>query len=326
MREAIGGYFELELRRGHQLYPQALAFNAARWAFRAFVLNSGLRTVYLPYFICDVLAKSISDLNIKIERYALNEALELSSLPHLERSEAVLYVDYFGLKRDYVANVLIDVYGESLIVDNSQALFSPAATGIPTLYSPRKFVGVADGGWLLNGSGSMAPAQCGLSAHRFSALLGRLEQRPNEHYAAFQACEESIEREGMCQMSASTARVLDSIDYSALALQRIKNLKLLRTRLDKLNQFTAWPTHDIPALCYPLLVETPALADALRQYLLEQTIYVPCYWREVAENPAAPAFEQRLSRCLLPLPIDQRYGGKAMNRLADAVLNCMRTA
>lgn len=37
-------------------------------------------------------------------------------------------------------------YGGSLIVDNALALYSPARSGVASLYSPRKFSGLPDGG------------------------------------------------------------------------------------------------------------------------------------------------------------------------------------
>ncbi|MFJ4442812.1 hypothetical protein ACIPZ8_12030 [Pseudomonas sp. NPDC089422] len=325
MPEAIGGYFELELRSGQHPYPQAVAFNSARAAFRALVQARGLRRIYLPHYICAVLEHALQGLDIDVRRYALDAELGLAGLPDLAGDEGLLYVDYFGLKADYIRQVLAPHYGTQLIIDNSQALFSQPLPGIATLYSPRKFVGVADGGWLVNGPATLPAPPESASRERFAALLGRLEQAPEKHYGDYQENEAALAAQGVLAMSASTARVLDSIDYANVADRRRRNLMLLRERLDGRNRFTAWPA-DVPAaLCYPLLLDSPAQATRLRQHLLQQAIFVPCYWRELIDNPTTPALERHLAECLLPLPMDQRYGDADMHRLADAVILNMRT-
>ena len=320
MPEAIGGYFELELRKGHNPYPEAAAFNSARSAFKTLVMARNLRRVHLPVYICDVMQDVLRGSGIEVLRYALSERLELPDFPVLQADEALLFVDYFGLKADYIGQVLAVRYGRQLIVDNSQALFSRPQPGIATLYSPRKFVGVADGGWLANAPADLPQAQRSCSQERFAALLGRLEDAPQHHYAAFQVLEQALEIDGIRAMSASTARLLDSIDYHEIARRRIDNLAHLRGRLDHLNRFAIWPVQPVAALCYPLLVESAEMATRLRAHLLDQHIYVPCYWREVLSSPTAPPIERDWAQCLLPLPIDQRYNVDDMNHLADAIL------
>ena len=325
MPEAIGGYFELELRSGQHPYPQAKAFNSARSAFRALMQARDLRRVHLPHYICAVLEQALAGLDIEVCRYTLDAELSLAALPDVAADEGLVYVDYFGLKADYVRRVLAPRYGQQLIIDNSQALFSQALPGIATLYSPRKFVGVADGGWLVNGPARMPEAQPSASRYRFAALLGRLEQAAEQHYNEYQANEAALAEQGVRAMSASTARILDSIDYASVADRRRNNLTLLRERLDGCNRFSAWPGELPAALCYPLLLDSPAQANRLRRHLLDQAIYVPCYWRELIDNPTTPALERHLAECLLPLPMDQRYGATDMHRLADAVILHMRT-
>lgn len=320
MPDVIGGYFELELRKGQHPYPQAVAFNSARSAFKALVMTRKLRRVHLPVYICDVMQDVLLGAGIEVVRYALTERLELPDFPALQADEALLFVNYFGLKADYIGEVLAVRYGRKLIVDNSQALFSQPPSTIATLYSPRKFVGVADGGWLANAPADLPPAESSRSQARFGALLGRLEDAPQDHYATFQALEQALENDGVKAMAVSTARVLDSIDYHEVARRRIDNLAQLRRLLDPLNRFSAWPAQPVAALCYPLLVQSAEMAIRLRAQLQDQRIYVPSYWREVLSNPTAPSIEKDWAQCLLPLPIDQRYNVDDMNRLADAIL------
>ncbi|MCD4530985.1 hypothetical protein [Pseudomonas sp. C3-2018] len=279
-----------------------------------------LRTVHLPVYICDVMQDVLHGSGIEVLRYPLSEQLELAGGPVLEADEALLFVNYFGLKADYISDVLAARYGQQLIVDNSQALFSAPLPGIATLYSPRKFVGVPDGGWLVNAPADLPQAESSRSQARFGALLGRLEDAPQDHYAAFQALEQALANDGIKAMAASTARLLDSIDYQEVARQRVENFAQLRQRLDHHNRFSNWPAQPVAALCYPLLVKSAETAIQLRAQLLEREIYVPNYWREVLSTPTASPIERDWAECLLPLPIDQRYNVDDMNRLADVIL------
>lgn len=320
MPKAIGGFFELELQRGHHLYPRATGFNSARSAFQALLTTTKVRRVHLPFYICDVMGAALRSAGVEVVHYALSEDFELLESPALESDETLLYVNYFGLKGTYLRDTLAPLFGQQLTVDNSQGLFSKPLPGVATIYSPRKFVGVPDGGWLVNGPDNCSPLEPNSSQDRFAALLGRLEDAPRNHYARFQALEEALAQEGVRAMSQSTARILDSIDYPQVAHRRIDNLAMLHKHLAPFNRFDAWPETTAAALCYPLLLDTAERAATLRTQLAQQQIYVPCYWYEVARAPFVPAIEKNWANCLLPLPIDQRYGVNEMNRLVDALL------
>jgi hypothetical protein len=326
MAEAIGGYFELELGHGSHPYPEATAFNSGRSAFQSVLLARAPRRVWLPHFICSVMSDAALAVNVELLRYDLDTALELAQPPAVRDDELLLYVDYFGLKTDYVQRTLAPRYADRLVVDNSQALFSSPAAGIATLYSPRKFVGVPDGGWLLNGPGGLPPTPAQSSVERLGALIGRMIDGPEAHYQAFQASEAALGREGLQGMSKVTERLLASVDYQQAQSRRTANFARLHAALEECNRFAALADKSVPALCYPLLLDNPQAADALRCALLEERIFVPCYWREVIENEASPVWERNLSRCLLPLPIDQRYDADDMQRLASRVLDHLARA
>ncbi|WP_296231586.1 hypothetical protein [Pseudomonas sp. UBA4617] len=325
MPDAIGGYFELELRQGYSLYPQALGFNSARSALKVLLRNIGARRLHLPHYICHAVPDAAHAAGADVARYAINLQLELEQLPELPPDELLLYVNYFGLKDRYISDVLAPHYRDRLVVDNSQGLFSAPLPDIKTLYSPRKFVGVPDGGWLANAPPGEWQLPQGQSTAHFGALLGRLEGAPEQHYAAFQNVETQLDHAPATAMSNSTRRVLDSLDYPAISARREANLALLQQSLGSRNQLDILPAMPTAALCYPLLLGTPAQAQAIRQRLLAERIFIPCYWQEVVGEPHSPNIERQLASCLLPLPIDQRYDATHMERLADRVSSFLAT-
>jgi hypothetical protein len=324
--EAMGGFFELELRRGQHPYPHARAYNLARSAFQALLLAQQARRVWIPHFICSVMPDAARAVDVEVVRYGMNDLLEPAALPALGPREVFLYVNYFGLKDAYIRDTLAGQYGGALIVDNSQALFCAPVDGIPTLYSPRKFVGVPDGGWRVNGPCDLEQLPPGNSANRFDALLGRLANGPEAHYADFQNTEEALGTEGMRGMSAITTRLLNSIDYDEIGRRRRANYSQLHDALGALNTFKALDLTPTAALCYPLLLKDVQEAEKVSAALLKQRIYVPCYWRDVLADSSAPTLEQDMTRRLLPLPVDQRYGASDIARLANLILQASRTS
>jgi len=57
-------------------------------------------------------------------------------------------VNYFGLCDDVVAEAQTRHAPEQIVVDNAQAFFAAPTRCRASLYSPRKFFGVPDGGFL----------------------------------------------------------------------------------------------------------------------------------------------------------------------------------
>lgn len=144
---SIGGYFELELRKGEHYHPQALRLNTARNCFEYILRAREYKKVYIPYYTCEVMLEPVSKLGIEHEFYHINEHLEPKETLKLKVDEAFLYTNYFGLKQKCVEK-LAGIYGKQLIVDNAQAFYAPRLNEIDTFYSPRKFFGVPDGGYL----------------------------------------------------------------------------------------------------------------------------------------------------------------------------------
>lgn len=323
MAKAIGGFFELEFNRGTSLYPQAQGFNSARFALQALLQASPVKRLYLPDYTCSTMREAAVRSGVEVVRYQVDAHLELVELPDLEADERLQYVNYFGLKDRYVRERLWPALGDRLILDNAQSLFSAALEGVATLYSPRKFVGVPDGGWLINGPlGTAAALQAGSSEGRTRALIGRLEEGPEPFYGTFVEVEHSIRDEGVRAMSALTARLLDGLDYATIQARRQANFAQLRGLLDGLNGYNDFAGVSTPMI-YPLLLASPEQAHQVRSALQQQRIYVATYWRELLDDPGMGAAARRWTECMLPLPIDQRYDDGDMERVASAVFQAL---
>ena len=55
LKEAIGGYFELELSKGEHYHKGALRLNTARNCLEYIMLARKYAKIYIPYYTCEVM-------------------------------------------------------------------------------------------------------------------------------------------------------------------------------------------------------------------------------------------------------------------------------
>ena len=109
-------------------------------------------------------------------------------------------------------------------------------------------------------------------------------------------------------MSPLTRALLDSIDWEYIARRRCENYAALHVRLASINRLTLPSVPPSAPFCYPFLSGIPGLRDEL----VDARIALPFLWPEVIRDTQAESPANRLSRALLPLPIDQRYTPDAL--------------
>lgn len=316
MTKEIGGYFPLELGCiGNFPHSGGVLVNSGRNALE-FILRSlkQVRKVYVPHFTCEVVLEPFEKLGIAYEFYSIGSQLELIGKYNLQEHEYLIYTNYFGIKDSYVAS-LEKCLGGCLIVDCAQALYAqPAAK---CFYSPRKFVGIPDGGLAFTDSEAsdftMEESQSyGLCSH----LLKRIDCGRSGAYAEFKANGKHLGHQPIQKISALTHRLLDSIDFDRIAQKRKSNFEYLHAHLSMSNQLSI-PELDSFAcpMVYPYYVEN----DELRKTLINHKIYVATYWPNVLDWCEENTTEYNLAKYILPLPVDQRYSTEDMNRIIEII-------
>src|SRR5699024_8207962 len=150
--EAIGGYLGLEGlggRKENVFHKKAIPLNSGRNAFRLILQCQKIKHIVIPNYLCDVIVEPIKDLNINYSYYEINADLEVKYLNNIQADSHLLYINYFGLKSQYV-NYLSDEK-EKLIVDNSQAFYDRSHPSVASFYSLSNFFGVHVG-WYVFGA------------------------------------------------------------------------------------------------------------------------------------------------------------------------------
>jgi hypothetical protein len=59
----------------------------------------------------------------------------------------------------------------------------------------------------------------------------------------------------------------------------------------------------------------------MREYLIENDIYVATYWPDVLERVEVDSLEYQLVTQCLPIPCDQRYSENDMQQIVDLIRN-----
>ena len=311
---ALGGYFELEVKRGRHYHDNAIRLNTARNCFEYVLRARCCRKVYVPLYTCEVMLEPIQKLGLVFEFYHINEHLEPANLPELGPDEFFLYTNYFGLKQNCVKR-LSSLYGRQLIVDNAQAFFDMPVEGIDTFYSARKFFGVADGAYLYTDKPISRVFEQDCSFHRMSHLLKRLDLGAEEGYQDFRRNDDDLIGQDIKAISNLTDALLSGIDYTDAKRKRRDNYHCLDQELAESNGMRLELDDNAVPMVYPYLAED----SSLKKKLIANRIYVATYWPNVFMWCRDGDWEYELADRMVFLPVDQRYDQKDMDRIIETI-------
>jgi hypothetical protein len=243
---------------------------------------------------------------------------------HLRPGDVLLGVDYFGWPpcEQFVAYAA--AHPEIVWVEDcTQCLWTDQTPWAPwVLYSPRKLVGVSDGGLLIARAeqGAVGPTAYGGDARLMLPELMRFEDPREEDndnwHAAFKAREASTSAESL-PISRMTVALLQRIPLQPLAEARRRNFEYLA---DQLGEFRRWrrPLAGVVPFGFPIAVADAGVSGAA---LAAERFFCSRHW-----PPAALPVDEvqypdahRLARTLLTLPCDHRYDEADLAKLVEAV-------
>lgn len=314
--KAIGGYFELELPSGKgHYYPDALKYQSARSAFYALLLYCQPRKVWMPYYICDSMLAPLKDAGIEVCFYSINSDFTIKDKIELKDNELLLYVNYFGICSKVEDQILREFDPKKVVFDHSQAFFTSPRDCLATIYSPRKFFGVPDGGYLVTNLPMYEPVATDHdSVKRSMHLMKRLAGEPEDGYLDYQIAENTLNLLVPKRMSHLTDRLLSSIDYPRVKDKREANFITLHEALKDKNNLEM-RLEGIPGpMVYPMLT---AGGGDVRSNLLKKRFFVATYWPECKGRAGVGSVELFLASNIVPLPCDQRYGSEDFHGVAD---------
>ncbi|MFY2763365.1 hypothetical protein [Arenimonas sp. MALMAid1274] len=321
--KGVGGYFSLERATARPARPtpwpaDALRVQSARAAITAVMRASGSRHVWVPHFICGAVRDALSAAGVVARPYPLSDLRGVPEDLPVDDADWVLCVDYFGQSARACDQAIARFGPRRVLVDASQALFHRARPGASTVYSPRKFSGVPDGGILVTPLRVAPPALADepASLHRTRHLHSRAAGNVAQGYLQYQEAERSLKDCRPQAMSRTTRGILDKIDWHEVADRRTGNHRILADALAQ----AGIEVHALPAGSVPLCCAVPCKrAVDLREKLASEGVFTAMYWPD-ADVPGGDRVGQALRDSTLYLPCDQRYDAADMLDLSRVLL------
>jgi 6-pyruvoyl-tetrahydropterin synthase len=314
----IGGFLELEVRDTGLVYHEnAIALTNGRACLSYIVKQEKIKKVYLPYYSCYALYEPFIKNNVEIEYYSINEKFEPVEFPLLNESEFFVYINYFGLKQNLISN-LIEKYGESLIIDDTQDFYQKGYKGKAYSFSSaRKYFGVPDGAFLyLPNNKKKEPILENFNNISFDHLVMRLEGDQEKAYHAFTEYEKTLGCD-ILGISKSSKVILSNLDYKLLAEKRNENTVFLCNALKEFNLISNKSSDIKSPLYFPFLPKN----KLSKKSFYDHKIFVPTLWPDILERENINNFqyEKKLALNMIPLPIDHRYGIEEMTRVVELI-------
>ena len=322
MLNPIGGYFELADYEDGKGFPHrnGILLNTGRNALE-YILRciGGIKRIYLPYYTCEVVLEPIEKLQIPYTFYHINQQFEILDDIQPKHDEYIIANNYFGLKDAYIQK-LAERYDDHLIVDCAQAFFAKPIPGIKTFYSPRKYVGVADGGVAYLGNlldDKLKVDETEPTEDHDSHLLKRKQFGAEASFLDYQANEKKLDNQPIRWMSEVTKNNIEHIDFEQAIAKRKSNFACLHEDLRGKNLLLL---PEIGTYACPMVY--PFFSDnvSLRQKLIENKIFVAKYWPNVLQIDNYE-LEYVFATRIIPIPCDHRYGLEEMKRIIDIIKN-----
>ena len=306
-------------------------FYNLRSALFRWLWQHGASTIWLPAYMPPILDANRHKCQFTRKFYSIGGRLEPSPdfVDAIRPGEAVLTINYLGrpLPRAFTDALAArkDIFW---IEDLAQCLTANAEhRSHAAIFSPRKVLGVPDGG-LLVGNGAQelekwcTPSTAAASCTASTLLIDRFE-RPQKMNNSNQMryCKHEMEHQlSRNRMSSTTEAILRRVPINPITTKRIANWQILYNLLGK---YCLWqiPQPDFAPFAFPFLAPHNFSVEILHTMLSRNKILCQrMLWSPPTMEKNLYPLEESLARRLLLLPCDHRYSKKDMEHVASVVI------
>lgn len=307
----IGGYIELDTYHLPMIHEDAIALNCGRNALAYLFKARRIKKLKLPFYICNSIVNICDRESVEKVYYHIGPDFKPTQDFVLANDEWLYLVNFYGQLSNEEIQKYVNKYNR-VIVDQANGYFDSPLPGVDTIYTCRKWFGVADGAFLYTDLKLDEEFPQDESYDRMRFLLGRYERSANEFYNEYAENNKCFVNEPIKRMSKLTWNLLHAIDYEAVERRRKKNFEFLQKKLGGINRLKP----RTGTFMYPLMIEHGV---DIRKKLQTEKIYIPTLWPAVFEVAEPCDLEYRMAENILPLPIDQRYTLEDMEYMAAKI-------
>lgn len=336
----IGGMFGLP-----DTVEPVVAIERDRWKFldesNLFLANarSGIMVlidrlapanVWMPSYLCPTMIEVVDQKKTNLRLYEVNYDLKISSaewIDQIQTGDLVVLIDYFGFPLDSNTAILAKNRGAWILEDASQALLSEHVGQYSDfiLFSPRKSIGVPDGGVVVsccevsldNIELEPAPVSWWLKVLEGAINRREFDRHGGERrwYQLFRETETSAPYGYIAMSDVSKKLLLNCFDYPQIAQRRIENYSALLRELKHVALFDNLPRGTVP-LGFPVRHQQ---RNRIRESLFQKQIYPPVHWTIDGVVPEEFRESHRLANGIMTLLCDQRYSSREISRIVSVL-------
>jgi len=333
MDKKIGGFFPLDLplpkvsQNILALWQASeyshLFFANGRSALNHLLKLKNTKTLWLPAYSCTSLTEAAQNTGASLRFFPITEQLSPDCgylKKNIKSKDAVLAIDYFGRNPDVAFTHLVNEYSDiDWIEDRAQAL-SPGTSpwGDFIIYSPRKLLGVPDGGVLVSRKSKLPEVKQALNpdADFIKPSLLRYEDKEEAHNNIWHAANSAHEKSMVASnfpMSRISRDILAATKPAPLISARKANYRVLMKALQNIALLPDDDTSFTP-LGFPIRLKN---RQKVATFLHTNGIFAAIHWPELLCSPNEFAFEHELKTHILTLPCDHRYDKSDMEKIAS---------
>lgn len=292
--------------------------------------GSGCKRLLLPDYCCSSL--HALDTFFHVESYPVSDTLTprvdvLADM--IAEGDAVLGINYFGMSTAQELSRLHKDIPEALFIEDcAQDIYPDAPWGDWQIFSPRKLIGVPNGGigvcraekWKFKHIAASQPQNIQSTCKdAFPRLLRYEDKEGTENsvwFKEYQAIEASHEVEvgGISRalpMSRLSRYILEHTSAKATASMCVRNQEIYKSLLpDELLLFNELSCK--PLLGVPVLLPR---RDEIAQKLASQGIFCAIHWPNIPDHA--------VSSKILTLPSDYRLAPNDIHRISQTLVECL---
>ena len=298
----------------------------ARGAFNLLCSFLAPKTVWLPSYLCGVIIDAVASTRIPVRFYTVDGHLKVAEdewLNEIIPGDIAVFIDYFGFNAWSESGAEARKRGAWVVEDACQAMLNERFCEYShyIIFSPRKFIGVPDGGILMAQDGSELPslnlqpprAEWWLDAFTASRLRAEFDQYGGDRrwFDLFRKTDPSGPLEPTQMSEISSLLLIHAIDYKAIAARRQENYRLLAREIPDLALLPELPLGITP-LGFPIRLPD---RDQVQKSCFAKEIYPTVHWPITGVVPPQFLASHYLAREIMTLPCDQRYGPTDLTRM-----------
>jgi dTDP-4-amino-4,6-dideoxygalactose transaminase len=344
-RQDFRTFFDIE-ERACLLFDSGRS--ALKWCLQHLAFNRN-EIFLLPSYLCPAVLQPFNELYVHYEFYEVNDQLRIN-VESIKRKmgpnvRGLLIIHYFGFP---VATEFWDYWSKLqnrpvLVEDCSQALLTKqdgswlGHRGEYSFTSLRKWLPVPDGSWLFS-KRRLPDTDFSIKNTEFltKRMLGvilkdsylKQDYTNEEEYQSYlrllHEAKASLDAQSdIIGISKWTVKLLNRFDWQAIIRSRQRNYRYLASCLEDTKVIRALLPELPPGVCplgSPIVANSPEVRDTLKESLVQHGIYPPIHWQLPMEvNETEFPASRGLSRRILTIPIDQRYGDTEMEYISGVL-------